>query len=120
MKCSTGDKVSIVRYDMGGLRFDTYKTLSELVKDVIVNSGLEAFNRFENELPAILAEGRKAWDESEAPAKVKWLPWKLSPDSDPAERWILVDAKNDEIEHPANEKYDTEAQAWIACERAAK
>lgn len=49
-----------------------------------------------------------------------WLPWKLSSDSDPAERWILVSAENDEIEHPANEKYDTEAQAWIACEREAK
>lgn len=50
----------------------------------------------------------------------KWLPWKLSPDSDPVERWILVSAENDEIEHPANEKYDTEAQAWIACERESK
>lgn len=50
----------------------------------------------------------------------KWLPWKLSPDSDPAERWILVSAENDEIEHPDGAKYDTEAQAWIACERESK
>lgn len=50
----------------------------------------------------------------------KWLPWKLSPDSDPSERWILVSAENDEIEHPDGAKYDTEAQAWIACDRESK
>lgn len=59
-------------------------------------------------------------DEETGADSPKWLPWKLSPDSDPAERWILVSAENDEIEHPANEKYDTEAQAWIACERESK
>lgn len=50
----------------------------------------------------------------------KWLPWKLSPDSDAAERWILVSAENDEIEHHAGKKYDTEAEAWAACDAAGK
>lgn len=59
-------------------------------------------------------------DEETGADSRKWLPWKLSPDSDPAERWILVSAENDEIEHPDGAKYNTEAQAWIACERESK
>jgi hypothetical protein len=43
-----------------------------------------------------------------------WVPWKLSLDSDPQERWILVLAADDREEHPAGVLYDTEAEAIAA------
>ena len=41
----------------------------------------------------------------------RWLPWQLSPDSDPQERWILVNADDDGEEHPDNVLYDSQEDA---------
>lgn len=45
-----------------------------------------------------------------------WVPWQLAPDSDPEERWILVDANDENIEHPNRVKYGTEEESLIAAE----
>lgn len=43
-----------------------------------------------------------------------WVPWKLSPDSDPQQRWILVSAEDDREEHPVTRLFETEAEAIAA------
>lgn len=49
--------------------------------------------------------------EMRPPAQTNWQPWQLSPDSDPEERWILVNADNDGEEHPAQQKFATSEAA---------
>ncbi|MGH3428239.1 MAG: hypothetical protein ACRDQZ_11855, partial [Mycobacteriales bacterium] len=44
---------------------------------------------------------------------MKWIPWKLAPDSDPKERFILV-SEDGETEHPDGRKYDTIVEAEYA------
>jgi hypothetical protein len=41
----------------------------------------------------------------------KWIPWRLAPDSDPEERWILVSAGDHGVEHPDDVIYATEETA---------
>jgi hypothetical protein len=50
-------------------------------------------------------------------AKKYWSPWALSPDSDPQERWILVNSFDDSEEHPDGIKYDTAQEALNAADR---
>lgn len=40
-----------------------------------------------------------------------WVPWQLSPDSDPQERWILVNADDEGEEHPEGRLFDSPEQA---------
>jgi len=44
----------------------------------------------------------------------QWTPWQLSPDSDPSERWILVNASDDREEHPSNRIFETSELAMSA------
>lgn len=41
----------------------------------------------------------------------RWEPWQLAPDSDPEQRWILVNADDHGQEHPAGTIYETEEAA---------
>lgn len=41
----------------------------------------------------------------------KWIPWQLAVDSDPQERWILVNASDNGEEHPRNFKFATRGNA---------
>ncbi len=43
--------------------------------------------------------------------KKHWVPWQLSPDSDPEERFILVNAEDDGEEHPCNRLFNTAEDA---------
>jgi hypothetical protein len=46
-----------------------------------------------------------------------WSPWPLSPDSDPEERWILVNSNDDGEEHPSGTKYVTAQEALNAADK---